>query len=304
MRTFWAENPAHKKVEALRRACDKHSSKTKACAQAQGQDRHLYALLSVWQRSVDWEGKRSAEASTNGSTDGVRSVGNSPVAHSVASDQASDSVSRPRTDSHSHAMPAIFADAGYDKINNTILSTSNCGNPSLRHFGFGPTSAEGFGIGYIIKDGSIFICASSKHRQKRRYVDAMESYFLEIRKLLRQTHRGSSQDKTASRAREVEEEQPKSGRTKNRGKAIFDNSSSKATTASTATLEEEEEDEEGLGGCKCRVSHAGCESRRTADHCSQMDSSMQECCCRHSRHRRKTNNRRNEWRRGIMWAGS
>merc|ERR1712230_20292 len=96
------------------------------------------------------------------------------------------------------------------KINNTWVSTSNCGNPSLRHFGFGPTSGEGFGIGYIIKDGSISICASSKHRQTKRFIEAMESYFLEIRKLLRQTQRrGTSADKNASRAREAEEKRPK-----------------------------------------------------------------------------------------------
>ncbi|KAI7242400.1 hypothetical protein KC365_g3192, partial [Hortaea werneckii] len=118
-------------------------------------------------------------------------------------------------------MPALFADAGWDKINNTILSTSNCGNPSLRHFGFGPTSGEGFGIGYIIKDGSISICASSKHRQTRRFIEAMESYFLEIRKLLRQTQRrGTSADKNASRAREAEEKRPKGQRLKSRGRVI------------------------------------------------------------------------------------
>lgn len=31
---------------------------------------------------------------------------------------------------------------------------SNCGNPSLRLFGFGPVVRDGFGIGYIIKGES------------------------------------------------------------------------------------------------------------------------------------------------------
>src|SRR5436189_1749885 len=101
-----------------------------------------------------------------------------------------------------HQMPSLFNDSGWEKINYTILSTSNCGNPSLRHFGFGPTSGDGFGMGYIIKDNSISVCASSKHRQTSRFIDALEGYFLEIRKLLRQTRRGTSEDKGATRARE------------------------------------------------------------------------------------------------------
>lgn len=252
VRTFWADNPAHKKIDALRKACEKHSATTRACAQAQGQDRHLYALLSVWQRSVDWEGTGlSPETSTNGSTDGRRTMGRSPSSqNSRRSERASPSISpRPRADSQLHSMPAIFADSGYDKLNNTILSTSNCGNPALRHFGFGPTSAEGFGVGYIIKDGSISICASSKHRQTRRYVDAMESYFLEVRKLLRQVHRGASQDKTASRAREIEEQPARLTKTKSRGKAIMGADSRKDSLTPGMELEGDD-DEEGLGGCE------------------------------------------------------
>lgn len=36
-------------------------------------------------------------------------------------------------------------------MTHNILSTSNCGNPSLRLFGFGPVVPDGFGIGYLIK---------------------------------------------------------------------------------------------------------------------------------------------------------
>lgn len=36
-------------------------------------------------------------------------------------------------------------------INHSTISTSNCGNPSLRLFGFAPVVDDGFGIGYIIK---------------------------------------------------------------------------------------------------------------------------------------------------------
>ncbi|WPB00862.1 uncharacterized protein RHO25_005482 [Cercospora beticola] len=228
LRTFWAENPPQKKVEALKKATEKHAAMTKDCAKAQGFDRHLYALMCLWQRSVDGEMDILSDdegASTNGwssptsERDPSDNITASPTKRTSmtsndggVSESAKSSPSRPR---EQPTMPAIFADPGWDKINNTILSTSNCGNPSLRHFGFGPTSGEGFGIGYIIKDNSISVCASSKHRQTKRYIAALESYFLEIRKLLRQTvRRGTVGDKNASRAREAENLRPakRSGR--------------------------------------------------------------------------------------------
>lgn len=255
VRAFWAENPAAKKIEALRKACEKHTQITKECAKAQGQDRHLYALMCLWQRSVD--AMDSEVASTNGdgaSTNGYSSPVSdrdpsssipSPNRNSIHSEDDSVPASRSPLRANTHSMPAIFADAGWDRLNNTILSTSNCGNPSLRHFGFGPTSAEGFGIGYIVKDGSISICASSKHRQTKRYIDAIEAYFVEIRKLLRQTQRrGTSTDKGVSRAREAEEKRPKGARLKSRGRAIHgDNPAGKTPDDSGVTSEDDE-----LGG--------------------------------------------------------
>lgn len=139
-------------------------------------------------------------------------------------------------------MPALFSDSGWEKINNTIISTSNCGNPSLRQFGFGPTSGDGFGIGYIIKDDSVSICASSKHRQTKRFIDAMEAYFLEIRRLLRSTQQKSKSPK-ASRAREVEE-RPELNHRKNKGRVI------KGEENTVGEDKEESDDDDGLGGCK------------------------------------------------------
>jgi carnitine O-acetyltransferase len=196
VQTFWAENPPQQKVDALKRACQKHVDNTKICAKAQGCDRHLYALFSVWQKALDENGIELDNASSDGYSsppmseqDGSSAVG-SPPRQSNLSD--APSVQRARNNSSSSSrggghtpnstMPHLFADPGWDKLNTTILSTSNCGNPSLRHFGFGPTAGDGFGIGYIIKDEGISICASSKHRQTKRFIDAMESYFLEIRR--------------------------------------------------------------------------------------------------------------------------
>ena len=45
----------------------------------------------------------------------------------------------------------------------------------LRLFGFGPVVADGFGIGYIIKDECISFCAASKHRQTERYLHTLST---------------------------------------------------------------------------------------------------------------------------------
>ena len=52
-------------------------------------------------------------------------------------------------------MPNIFTDPGWGLLSTSILSTSNCGNPALRLFGFGPVTGDGYGIGYIIKEDGI-----------------------------------------------------------------------------------------------------------------------------------------------------
>ncbi|KAF9885086.1 hypothetical protein FE257_000726 [Aspergillus nanangensis] len=209
IRTFWGENLPQEKVNALRKATEKHTAITKECSKGQGQDRHLYALYCLWQRSFD-----DADSSAGNSVEGSSNGYSSPVENgsAVGSPKFSASMSEDGLSTNSYGLrairptpptPALFSDPGWDKINNTVLSTSNCGNPCLRHFGFGPTSADGFGIGYIIKDDSISICASSKHRQTARLMHTLESYMYEIRKLLRATS-GKTTSPRTSRAREME----------------------------------------------------------------------------------------------------
>ncbi|GAB1313220.1 carnitine O-acetyltransferase yat1 [Madurella fahalii] len=224
VQTFWADNPAEQKIEALRKACERHVSTTRDCAKAQGCDRHLYALFCLWQRTVDEEmgyGMSTATSSNGYSSpvdamsdrggavspvvgspeepsaylmDGERRRSPPPITTRERGDSTTSRSSRgsrgldsTHGNGNGHHLPLIFADPGWDKLNTTILSTSNCGNPSLRQFGFGPVSGDGFGIGYIIKDDRISICVSSRHRQTRRFVDTLESYLLEIRRILRIT---------------------------------------------------------------------------------------------------------------------
>jgi carnitine O-acetyltransferase len=312
VRTFWAERPVQAKVDALKKACEKHTALTKECSKAQGHDRHLYALMSLWQREQAAEAsaqtsltRDDGSVSTNGfsnpsSERDPSSVVSSPNRNSLVSEDGSippggQSQSPPRKGQHT--VPAIFDDSGWEMLNNTILSTSNCGNPSLRHFGFGPTSGDGFGIGYIIKDSSVSICASSKHRQTKRYIDALEAYFIEIRKLLRQTHRrGASTDKQASRAREAEEHRPKSQRLKSRGRVIGGD----VTTGKTpADVESNSASDDDLGGCKFAV-NAHYQNLANA---TKMGSSMPVCLSRRSGRRTRAFSRRRR-RRGIRLGRS
>ncbi|KAJ5491177.1 mitochondrial carnitine O-acetyltransferase [Penicillium diatomitis] len=244
VKAFWGDNTAEHKIDALRTATQKHSAMTKECSKGQGPDRHLYALYCLWQRTFDeslFLDSSSAEGYSSPS-EGVLS-GVSEDGLSTSPDSGSNRGMRtmvPQT-------PAIFSDPGWDKINTTVLSTSNCGNPCLRHFGFGPTSADGFGIGYIIKDDSISFCASSKHRQTARLMHTLESYLFEIRKLLRATNRKATSPRT-SRAREnegmTERHHPDSNR---RGRVVRGDGRGGFETPATTTDSAEIEDD-GMGG--------------------------------------------------------
>jgi carnitine O-acetyltransferase len=264
VQTFWGDNAPQTKVDALKKACQKHTANTKECAKAQGCDRHMYALFSVWQKALDEDGAEAASLSSNGYSspvDGMserdpQSVVGSPGRNSILSDTSDGPSLRARGNSSpsrgNQTMPLIFADSGWDKLNNAILSTSNCGNPSLRHFGFGPTTGDGFGIGYIIKDEGISICASSKHRQTKRFVDALETYLLEIRRVLRTCHRRGTSPK-ASRVREASSNRPTAGSSmKSRGRVIKASEPGKKTPGTMTPVDDSAtmSDDEGLGGCE------------------------------------------------------
>lgn len=263
VRSFWADNPIEQKVDALKKACQQHTARTKECLKAEGCDRHLYALFCVWQKYVDDEVTSDMSSYGQSSpTDGYSPVGSPGGDSSGSMDQVEVRPNRERGDStnsrsrDTRPMPYIFADSGWDTMNTTVLSTSNCGNPSLRQFGFGPTSGDGFGIGYIIKDDTISICVSSKHRQTKRFVAALESYLLEIRRILRITNRKSSSAKV-SRAREAESARPKQvSRLKSRGRLITAAEpapSGKSPKQDTSSQTEESaigSDDDEMGGCK------------------------------------------------------
>lgn len=179
VRKFFDSNvPNSDKINFLSEACKSHSNQTKKSSQGKGVDRHLFALFSIWKRYYD-ENDKSNEIDHE---DLSVNENNHKDSDNLSDSTLIDSNSNSNVDNSEilSEVPSIYADPGWDRLNTTIISTSNCGNPSLKLFGFGPVSANGFGIGYIIKNDSISICASSKHRQTERFLVTLESYFNEI----------------------------------------------------------------------------------------------------------------------------
>jgi hypothetical protein len=98
-------------------------------------------------------------------------------------------------------LPEFFRSECWRKLNHTILSTSNCGNPSLALFGFGPVVSDGYGIGYIIKDTRLHYAICSKHRQTRRYAATLESVLREMASLLEPISNTKVKDSTTAMTR-------------------------------------------------------------------------------------------------------
>ncbi|KAF9043985.1 acyltransferase ChoActase/COT/CPT [Panaeolus papilionaceus] len=169
-KVFYSDATPSQKVAALKNACDRHSKLTRECSQGMGQDRHLYAMYCLAQRQL--------RNKFNSEPNGIISSPPSPP---------------PEPTQRISKLPSIFSDPGYATLGTSILSTSNCGNPALRLFGFGPVAADGYGIGYIIKDDGISVCASSKHLQTRRFLDTLKGYLLDIQRVLVQLHRSANE---------------------------------------------------------------------------------------------------------------
>ena len=112
--------------------------------------RHLYALYCLLQREMAAEADSLLSATrpnlpSSEHADGVTSGGlTSPSVNAKHKEK--------------FRMPAIFTDPGWALLCTSIISTSNCGNPALRLFGFGPVAADGYGIGYIIKENGLSLC--------------------------------------------------------------------------------------------------------------------------------------------------
>jgi carnitine O-acetyltransferase len=200
LQTFYSESTPQEKIHALRKACERHVKLTKECSQGLGQDRHLYAMYCLVRREIE-ENRLYLSA---------RAASPTPLARSPTPSPSGGSGTANKLNS---IIPSIFTDPGYSHLSTSILSTSNCGNPALRLFGFGPVAADGYGIGYIVKENGIsmwvtlllvyrdifvltivdFSCASSKHLQTRRFLDTLQGYLHEIQRILVQLHRAANE---------------------------------------------------------------------------------------------------------------
>jgi len=144
VRTFWGDVSPAIKVAALRKACDKHTQITKLCGQGLGHHRHLYALFCIWERGLESGGSSPVDSEAPSEAKHGSTVNEGNISR-LAERSAS-----PIQSSRGDELPGIYADVAWEKMGNIILSTSNCGNPSLRLFGFGPVSADG--ISFITND--------------------------------------------------------------------------------------------------------------------------------------------------------
>ncbi|WVQ83878.1 hypothetical protein IAT38_006022 [Cryptococcus sp. DSM 104549] len=181
VKTFCSETATtQEKINALRKACKRHGQLTKECSQGQGQDRHMYALYALAQKEVN------AYEAANPVISPKAAFRRFSVASSINGNGVGSPPKIPMSPPQDEkpAIPAIFTDPGYNLLGTSVLSTSNCGNPALRLFGFGPVTPEGYGIGYIIKDEGISVCMSSKHLQTRRLLSTLKRYFLEMQRML------------------------------------------------------------------------------------------------------------------------
>ncbi|CCH44993.1 carnitine O-palmitoyltransferase 1 [Wickerhamomyces ciferrii] len=69
--------------------------------------------------------------------------------------------------------PLLFDDIIYPLFVPDLVA-SNCGNPAMRLFGLTPAVANGFGIGYIIKDDVTEICLITQYRQNERFLSTLD----------------------------------------------------------------------------------------------------------------------------------
>lgn len=141
VKTFCSEASPREKIDALRKACKVHTELTKACSKGLGQDRILYAMYCLAQQARERRKRAIANGEASGGGGG----------DSSSSDPDTDSEDSEVSAAIAARIPDLFKDPGYAQLGHSTLSTSNCGNVSLRLFGFGPVVGDGLGIGYIIK---------------------------------------------------------------------------------------------------------------------------------------------------------
>lgn len=143
------------KIEAMHRAADAHVAISKDCAKGLSHHRHLYVLHQMWKRR-----RAFLEAAA------VEPVG---VDGHISYNQ--DQL--PTT--------TIFTDPGWARLGTTILMGSNVDNPCLGYAGFGPPAADGFTVCYFIRQDHLAMTVCSRNGDAKRFIDAINQTFQEIK---------------------------------------------------------------------------------------------------------------------------
>ncbi|VEU23179.1 DEKNAAC104039 [Brettanomyces naardenensis] len=90
------------------------------------------------------------------------------------------------------SIPPFLFDPCVDMLYRPEILAANCGNPALHMFGITPAIPTGFGIGYIIKEDSISMVASSQWRQTGRFLDTLVSVLTEVKSLWKSVVSGAN----------------------------------------------------------------------------------------------------------------
>jgi len=85
-----------------------------------------------------------------------------------------------------YKRPTLFTDPAYGTHFASILSTSNCGSPALDHFSFGPVTASGFGLGYMIKDTSIPVGITSFQGKAQTFANGLRKSLTDMQAFVSQ----------------------------------------------------------------------------------------------------------------------
>lgn len=89
---------------------------------------------------------------------------------------------------HDVDLPRIFKDPAFARSCHWTLSTSHCGSAALSLFGFGPVVADGFGLGYMIKNDCINCNITSKYTHRLMsssiFCTMLESSLLQLKAIV------------------------------------------------------------------------------------------------------------------------
>ena len=128
-----------------RKAAAVHNKISTEAKIGKGMDRHLFALGAIAKKDHI---RSVLEAKGTPEKDILEAIAMGGGDHISAEEVAS-------------GLPEVFKDKGWSYINHNILSTSTLASEAIEGGGFGPVVADGYGIGYGVRDHAIGFNISS-----------------------------------------------------------------------------------------------------------------------------------------------